>query len=309
MKYKNIVLKETKIFGLQRKVISYMTSASWKHVPHVSYIYEPDITEFYNEFNLLAENRSRAGHKISFNTIMLKVIAEGLLCAPSLNSYIEYDSRKVKGTVYILDEVNISVPYLLQDGRMITPAIPEVRKMSLNALADYVLNISKRIENTNIDEMLYRAAIANTVDEIKKLHLGALRRILSSKTGRNRVTGLKGKEKDRYYSIPEKEHLTEKDIMCGTITVSNIGSLYKEQRGFFGLLEIVPPQVFAVGLGSIQERPGVYIHRNKNKEIGIRNVLTMCLVFDHRAVDFNTIVPFLKRLDEIFSNPRIIHEW
>lgn len=309
MEYKNVKLKESKVFDLQRRVVSYMTSTSWKHVPHVSYIYEPDITDFYSEFKILAEKRERSGHKISLNTIMLKAVAEGLLCAPALNSYIDYNNKSAKGTAYVLDEINISIPWLLPDGRMITPTIPSAHKMSLNAMADYISNISKRIKNTNIDEMLYRAAITNTIEEIKKIHLGAVRRILGSKIGRNRITGIKGKEKAKYYRIPEKDRLTEKDIMCGTVTVSNIGSLYKEQRGYFSLLEIVPPQVFAVGIGSIQEKPGVYINQNKSKEIGIRKFLPMCMVFDHRAVDFNTIVPFLKRLDEIFAGPGVIHKW
>lgn len=97
--------------------------------------------------------------------------------------------------------------------------------------------------------------------------------------------------------------------MHGTVTISNIGSLYKEQKGSFALLEIIPPQVFAVGIGSIQERPGVYFQKNGNKEIGIRKTLPMCLVFDHRAVDFSSIIPFLKKLDEIFAKPYVIHRW
>ena len=181
-------------------------------------------------------------------------------------------------------------------------------KMSLTDICIYISNLSKRIENTNVDEMLYNAVLSDTVNELKKLNLSVIRRILASKIGKQKVNGLQGKQKKDYYKIPEIERLTEKDILCGTVTLSNIGSLYKEQRGFFGLLEIIPPQVFAMGLGSIQEKPGVYL-QNGNKVIGIRKILPMCLAFDHRAVDFSSIVPFLKRLDEIFAKPRIIHKW
>ena len=192
---------------------------------------------------------------------------------------------------------------------MITPTIPNADKMSLNDISEYISVISNKIEKTNINEILYRAIFCDTVNEIKKFNLGIIRRILTSKISRNRVKGLKGNEKKDYYKIPVNQRLTEKDIMSGTVTVSNIGSLYKEQRGFFSLLEIIPPQVFAIGLGSIQEKPGVYLNQNGNKDIGIRKILPMCLAFDHRAVDFNSIVPFLKRIDEIFSNPNIIHKW
>lgn len=309
MQTKNIKSKQSIRFDLQRRVVSHMTSTSWQHIPHVSYIYEPDITDFYNEFKILVEERSKLGYKISFNTIMIKAIIEGLLYAPNLNSYIEYNHKKSDGSTHIFNEINISIPWLLPDGKMITPTVPNAEKMSLNDISDYILNISKRIDNTNIDEMLYRAVFTDTVNELKKFNLSIIRRILASKISRHRVKGLEGKEKQDYYKIPENERLTEKDIMSGTVTVSNIGSLYKEQRGFFGLLEIIPPQIFAVGLGSIQEKPGVYLHQNGYKEIGIRKILPMCLAFDHRAVDFSSIIPFLKKLDEIFANPKIIHKW
>lgn len=309
MKFKDFELKQSKRFDLQRKVVSHMTSASWKNTPHVSYVYEPDITDFYNEFKTLAEKRNRTGYKISFNTIMLKVITEGLLCAPELNSYIEYNDKKVQGITHILNQINISIPWVLSDGRMITPIIPNAEKMSLNDISEYVKNIEKRIENTNIDEMLYKAALTDTVNELKKCNFSIIVRILACKIGRYRIKGLKGSDKEKYYKIPKNQRLTEKDIMDGTVTVSNIGSLYKEQRGFFSMLEIIPPQVFAIGLGLVQEKPGVYLDENGNKKIGIRKIIPMCLVFDHRAVDFSSIVPFMKKIDEIFARPYVIHKW
>lgn len=309
MDYNNIKLKKIDRFDIQRRVVSHMTSASWRNVPHVSYIYEPDITDFYYEFTKLVRAGNGSGCKISFNTIMLKAIVEGLVGAPDLNSYIEYSHRKVKGKLYILDEINISTPWLLPDGRMITPIIPNAEKMSVKDISRYVWNLSKRIERTNIDEMLYRAAAADTVNELKKFNLTVVGRVFTSRLGQYKVKGLQGKEKADYYNIPESERLTERDIMRGTVTVSNIGSLYKDQRGFFALLEIIPPQVFAVGLGAIQERPGVHLLPSGKREIAVRKVLPMCLAFDHRAVDFNSIVPFLKKLDDIFARPYVIHKW
>ncbi|MBL4936850.1 2-oxo acid dehydrogenase subunit E2 [Clostridium sp. YIM B02515] len=306
---KKIRIRKSERFNLQRRVVAHMTSTSWKSVPHVSYVYEPDITDFYSEFIQLAKERKNTGFKITFNTVMIKVIVEGLLVAPDLNSYVEYNHKKAEGMTHILGEINVSIPWLLPDGKMITPSIPNAGKMSLNDISDYILNLSKRIEKTNVDEMLYRAAFDDAVNELKKFHLSILRRIIASQVTRHKVRRRKGKEKEDYYKIPENERLTEKDIMSGTVTVSNIGSLYKQQRGFFALLEIIPPQVLAIGLGSVQERPGIYVNENGNKEIGIRKILPMCLAFDHRAVDFSSIIPFLKRLDEIFAKPDIIHKW
>ncbi|WP_160672211.1 2-oxo acid dehydrogenase subunit E2 [Clostridium sp. C8-1-8] len=296
-------------FDLQRRVVSHMTSTSWKNIPHVSYIYEPDITDFFEEFSKLVRYKKSKDYKITFNTIMIKVIVEGLLAAPDLNAHIKYNHKKSEGSTEILERINVSIPWLLSDGKMITPIIPDADKMSLEEIADYMIKLSKRIENTNVEEMLYKAVVADTIGELKKFNFTVIQRILASKVTRYGVKGLKGKEKEEYYKTAESERLTEEDIMSGTVTVSNIGSLYKEQRGFFALLEIIPPQVFAVGIGSVQERPGVYTKENKSKEIGIRKILPMCLAFDHRAVDFSSIIPFLKRVDEIFEKPEVIHKW
>lgn len=309
MDFKKVHFKKSIKFDIQRRVVSHMTTTSWHHVPHVSYIYEPDITDFYNEFRTLSQGRRNAGHKITFNTIMIKTITEGLLSSPVLNSYIEYNFIKAEGTIHIADNINISIPWVLPDGRMITPVIFNAQKMSLDDISDYILCLSKKIDNTNINELLYRAAVDDTINEIKNNNISILRRILALKLSTNRVKGLTGKEKEKYYRIPENKRLTVKDIVSGTVTVSNIGSLYKEQSGFLSLLEIIPPQVFAIGIGSIQEKPGVHISKDGYKEICIRKYLSMCLVFDHRAVDFRSVVPFIKRLDEIFAKPNIIQKW
>ena len=75
------------------------------------------------------------------------------------------------------------------------------------------------------------------------------------------------------------------------------------------LLEILPPQVFAVGISALQENPGVYTDQRGEKAIGVRRYLPMCLAFDHRVMDFSGLVPFLKRMDEIFASPAEIGTW
>lgn len=309
MNFNGVKPQKTVLFDIQRKVVSHKTTASWQHIPHVPFLYEPDITNFYDEFKILSQRKNKQGRKVSFNTIMIKTAIEGLLSAPVLNSYIEYNHKKAEGTIYILSSINISIPWLLKDGRMITPTILNAERMSLDDISDYISNISSRIDSTNIDEMLYRAAYADTIDELKKFNISILRRIITLSLIHDRIKILRGKDRQEYYKIPESKRLTEKDIMSGTVTISNIGSLYKDQRGSLCLLEVIPPQVFAIGIGSVQERPGVCIARNGTREIGIRKILPMCLTFDHRAFDFNSLIPFIKRLDEIFEKPEIIHKW
>ncbi len=296
-------------FDMQRRVVSHMVTTSWQNIPHVSYLYEPDITTFYHEYKELTKERKKEGPQISFNTIMLRVIVEGLKSAPQLNAAISYHHKKVEGSLKIQDDINISIPWLLPDGRMITPVLLKAQTKTLNEPSDAISELGEKIQNTNIDELLYRAAQDDTLAAIKRCQLGVLRRIIAAQISIHRVKGLTGKEKSEYYKIPEDKRLTARNLLSGTVTVSNIGSLYKDQKGSFGLLEIIPPQVFVIGLGAVQEKPGVYIDDKGEKTIGIRKVLPMCLAFDHRAVDFSAIVPFLKTTDQIFLKPCRIRNW
>lgn len=295
-------------FDLQRRIVSHMVSESWKNIPHVSYLYEPDVTDFCKEYRILAQEKAQEGRKISLNTILLKAIIEGIQAAPKLNAQISYHHKKGEGALYLSDGINISVPWLLPDGRMITPVVLHTESMTLDELSDEIVKLGEKIANTNIDELLYRAVYQDTIHELKRFHLGVVPRILASKISFHRVKGLSGKEKAEYYRRPEDSRLTEQNLISGTVTVSNIGSLYKEQAGCFGLLEIIPPQIFAVGVGAVREKPGIY-SEDGQKKIGIRKALPMCLTFDHRAVDFNALVPFLKKMDEIFSHADVIRSW
>ena len=60
---KNICVKYSKEFDLQRQVVSHITSLSWQNIPHITYLYEPDISDFYNEFNKLKQLKEKSGKK------------------------------------------------------------------------------------------------------------------------------------------------------------------------------------------------------------------------------------------------------
>ena len=67
---KNNVLR----FNIQRKIVANMTTESWRHIPHVSYIYEADVTDFLDAYKQYDE---ATPFHLTFNTAMLKALAEG----------------------------------------------------------------------------------------------------------------------------------------------------------------------------------------------------------------------------------------
>lgn len=303
-----MIIKRTEHFGIQRKMVASITTDSWQNIPHITYIHEPDVSKLFEEYKKL--NASRPPEKkVTFNTVILKVISEGLKAAPIMNSHIEYNHKLVKGKITTYENIDISMPTILPNGEMMTTNLHDVDKMNLDEITEYIKDLSKRAHNSNLTEALYSTAYHKTVETIKKGKLlQAAMRIINSKTGKHRIRLLKGNERKLYYSIPETQRLTDRDIEQGTITVSNIGSLNKNQKGALAILEIIPPQVAAICVGAIQERP-VIKEIDGKKEIAIGKVLPLCLALDHRAMDFGDAVPFLNRIGEIFENPEEINSW
>lgn len=293
----------TEHFGIQRKIVANMTSESWREIPHVSYMYEADVTEL---FSLYKEMNSEYSTKVTFNTLVLKIITEGLKAAPEMNAHIKFNRRLVRGEINTFEDINISMPTILPNGKMMTVNLRNFESRDLDDMTQYINDINRRAENTNLDEAMFSVSLNDSLKGLRKGHiLKTVYRLIGSKTGKHRVKTLSGKEKREYESIPETERLTAYDLEQGTVTVSNIGSTYLGQKGAMALLEIVPPQVCAFGVGAVQKKPVV----TDDDKIEVRKVLPICIAFDHRALDFGDIVPFMKKLDEIFAAPEIIFSW
>ena len=296
-------------FGIQRKIVANMTAESWETIPHVTYNYEPDVTEFMIEYKRLNENCAPED-KVTLNTIMLKIIVEGLKADPAMNAHINFDRKLVRGEIHTFEDINISMPMVLPNGEMMTINLHNFESKNLNQMADYIADVNRRVKNTDLNEVMFDVSLDNTLTALKQGKIKqTIYRLIGSKTGKHKVKTLSGKAKKAYEAIPETDRLTKHDIEPGTITISNIGSTYRQQRGETCLLEIIPPQVCAIALGAVQDKPVVIVNEAGEKEIAIRQVMPLCIAFDHRALDFGEIVPFLKRLDEIFEEPEIIHTW
>lgn len=296
-------LKSTEHFGIQRKIVANMTSESWRSIPHVSYIYEADVTEL---FSCYKEMNSEYNTKVTFNTLILKIITEGLKAAPEMNSHINFNRRLVRGQINTFENINISMPTILPDGKMMTINLRNFENRNLDEMTAYINDVTRRAENTDLTEALFSVSLNDTLKALKKGHLlKTIYRLVGSKTGKHRVKTLSGKAKREYEAIPETERLTYRDLEQGTVTVSNIGSTWLGQKGAMTLLEIVPPQVCAFGVGAVQKKPAV----TADNKIEVRQILPICIAFDHRALDFGEITPFMKRLEEIFENPEIIFSW
>ena len=302
-----MAVKSITRFGIQRKIVANMTTESWQNIPHVSYLYEPDVTDFLAEFKKF-QNECGYEVKPTFNAVLLKAIAEAIEVDPVINAHIHYERGLVRGKVTVFDNIDISVPWTLPDGNMMTITMKDMGNKTLKEIAEYQADINRRLEKTNLTEALYSVSFHDTVEKLKKGHiLKAIKRIYGANTNPNhKIKLLKGAEKKAYEAIPETERITRNDLKQGTITVSNIGADSRGLAGECAMLMVIPPQICAIGVGALQRRPVVVKNENGEEEIVIRTILPMNVCFDHRALDFGEVRPFLTKMQEIFENPEMI---
>lgn len=299
---------KTENFKIARKIVSNMTTESWNDIPHATMSYEADVTELLTECKKL---NSISKEKITVNTLMLKIICEGLKAAPKMNCTLEFNKKLVRGTLNYHDNIDISMPMILHTGEMMTVNMHDMGNKNLDEMTRAINDTARRANNSDMNEVMYEVSLDNTLTGLKhgKI-LQTLRRLYGSKMpGRHQVKTLKGKAKKEYYSISEKDRLTKHDIEQGTTTISNLGSIYRAQRGECFLLEIIPPQVSAFAVNAIQKKPIVTEDEFGSDKIEIRKILPITIAIDHRALDYGDVVPFFEKLDEIFSNPHMIFEW
>ncbi len=298
-------ITNTEHFGIARKIVSNMTSESWETIPHVCVTYDADVTNLFDVLKEINSGKDKS-QKITVNTAMLRIIVEGLKACPKMNGHIEFNRKLVRGKVTTLENIDISMPVVLKTGEMMTINMHDMGSKSMSQMGDAIADSMRRANNSDMNEVMFEVSMDNTIQGLKKGKIGqTINRLIGSKTGKHKVKTLSGQAKKEYYSIPETDRLTKHDIEQGTITISNLGSIYRKWRGVCTILEIIPPQLVAIGVGAAQRKPIC----TPQGEVVPALILPLTVAFDHRALDMGDMVPFFDKLDEIFSNTEILKEW
>ncbi len=295
----------TEHFGIARKIVSNMTSESWETIPHACVTYEADVTRLFNVLKEINNGKGKS-QKITVNTAMLRIIVEGLKACPKMNGHIEFNRKLVRGKVTTLENIDISMPVVLNTGEMMTINMHGMESKNMSQMRDAIADSMRRANNSDMNEVMFEVSMDNTIQGLKNGKIGqTICRLIGSKTGKHKVKTLSGQAKKEYYSIPVSDRLTKHDIEQGTITISNLGSIYRGWKGECTILEIIPPQLVAIGVGAAQQKPVC----TSQGDVVSALVLPLTVAFDHRALDMGDMVPFFDKLDEIFSNTKILKEW
>lgn len=282
----------TEYFDISRKVIANMTSESWKTVPHVCIVYDADASLLMGV--LQSYNRDcPSGERISFNSVILRVLIEGIKACPKMNGHIKFSPWLVSGKVTTLAHIDISLPITYGDGKMTTINLPQMENRSVHEIQAMITSFRARIENTYMDRVLYRTGLEDTFSELGKGNIAkAAGRLLGAKLGPGRV------RIDRRKSVGGEDRLKPENIKQGSVTVSNMGSLHKQWKGSCTILEIIPPQLCALAVGAVQKRAVV----DEEDNICAAEIVPITIAFDHRALDTADLVPFMQTLDRLLQD-------
>jgi pyruvate dehydrogenase E2 component (dihydrolipoamide acetyltransferase) len=290
-------------FDIRQRVIASSTSSGWT-APHVSYIYEADVTELMTVFDTLI-HKNMGDNRITFNALLIRIAVEGIKAAPCVNAHVFYNKWQTSGHIKLIDRIDINTPILSHDKKMITVKLPDCGNKSPAEIGFCLDQLANKLKNTNIDIALLNVGREETIQKLKQGNVfDSICRILGSKFGKNKLKIISKGEQHTYNSMPKESRLCNDDLNIGSITISNLGAAVRGINGFPALIDLVSPQIMAIGIGALQEKPLIY-----DSQIVQRKIIPFCIVFDHRALDFGDVVPLIKGMDTIFHNPDIIHEW
>lgn len=292
-------------FDLKGRVSGYILTNAQQNIPTPAYNYEADITKFWDEFQKL---KKECGYHLSFNNIMMRVLVEGLKAAPRLNAHLEYYPLSTKGRLIVKKHIDVAMPIHFEDGRTFPIKVRHIEDKSLKEISEEIADMMERLKTTDMDSVLFNLIAQRMVGfTLKGKVASATAQIASGFFGKYKLTTL-----SEYFKPKPKQEgpsLQMNELNEGTVCLTNWGPLYSGLHGQVTYTPLLYPQVFLMAMGNIRDKEYAFKNEKGEVDLGTKKVLPITLLFDHRIGGFADVMPFIQRLDEIFANPEIMHEW
>lgn len=293
-----------KYFSMRDRISGYILTKAQQNSPTCGYNYEADITKFWEEFQNLKET---CDYPLSFNTIMMKVLVEGLKAAPKLNAHLKFNKTSSCGEIVIKKHINISMPVVLDEGDTFPLKVKEAENKSLKELSEQIADLIERLKNTELNRVLFDVVAQRTVGLfLSGAIIPTLAQTITGYVGKNKVA----KVRDHFNPVPNDGSILYMDELNeGSVCLTNWGVLYDGLNGNVTYTPLLYPQTFLMAMGVVKDVDYAFRNEKGEVDIGTKKLLPITLMFDHRIGAFNDVMPFIKKLDEIFQNPEIMREW
>ncbi|HRI89723.1 MAG TPA: 2-oxo acid dehydrogenase subunit E2 [Candidatus Hydrogenedentes bacterium] len=303
-------LKVRKVHRLSfvRQSVSFLLSKSAREIPHAAGNVEFDVTPVIEYGERVIREMKASGEKLTpeqitkmavhknFSAFFLKTICHVTHHVPVMNGFFEWTPLRDGGRFHEIEDINPMFTVHTKRGVM-GPIIRNPHKRTLIDVANEMRALTRKARRTDMNELYRKIARELLGTALRELDLsGFVAGWLWVKS-----TIWPEPIDDEVRNTPEEEKLQPKDVIGSTITIANIGMSID---GWQTVTVIPVPHVFMWGIGLTRLVPRVV-----NGEIVPRHVLTVCVTFDHRAMDGGHIFDFERIMNEYFQHPERIFEW
>ncbi len=293
-----------KYFGLRDRISGYILTKAQQNSPTCGYNYEADITKFWEEFHNFKEV---CGYNLSFNTVMIKVLTEGLKVAPKLNAHLKFNTTSSCGTLIMKEHIDIAVPVVLENGDTFPVKVNETENKTLKEIAGQVDDLMARLKDTDIDRVMFDVVTQRTVGLMLSGEVvPTVAQTVTGYVGKHKISKINGRLKP---APKDGSMLLVDELNEGSVCLTNWGVLYDGLNGNVTYTPLLYPQTFLMAMGKARDVDFAFRNEKGEVDLATKKVLPITLMFDHRIGAFNDVMPFIKKLDEIFQNPEIMREW
>ena len=295
------------------KMLSNVFVNGQRNSPSVCATYDADATEFIKVFDKL---RRECGYKLTLNTVMLKVLVEGLKAAPRLNAHYKYNHTTTAGALIIKKHIDVSMAICKADGTTFQMKLQHLEDKSLNEIAMMAADARERLEKADLDEVMFEVSRQRIIGELSQGRIiTPLRQALSASFGKGKVVRLSETLKSDFMKIIGKKELQPdcgvkiEELNEGTVCFTNWGAICKNSGFNIVSGPLLYPQVFLFSMGRLREEKYVYEDESGNLRLGTKKILPLGLNFDHKIGGAYELTPFISKLEEIFDNPEVMYNW
>ena len=237
------------------------------------------------------------------NSVMLKVIAECIKESPDINAELRYSRLSNSGRLYYRDSIDIAVPMLTAENRMITPIVRNLGVLNLRETCQAMERLKHRAHHTKVDLLMLEAGLQDTWMRLARgQFLTVLRRLWANFVARDRITLPSREErgdmpKSRRRNALPRPTCSMPPRWCPTRAASCPCRVPRCPARNHS------PQLTAMLLSGIQKKPVVMRDESGQDIIVIREIMPLTFYLDHRALDFEHVIGFLKRLRHLCAHP------
>lgn len=129
---------------MRRKIADHMVLSLLKEAPHVTSIFEADLTNIIEHRKWHKKEFAEEGANLTFTAYFLKASAIAMQEVPEVNSQFHKDFLE------IFEDVNIGIGTALGDKGLVVPVIKNVEKQSLLQIAKNLTHLTGKARNNKI---------------------------------------------------------------------------------------------------------------------------------------------------------------